>query len=179
MTQPFIGEIRMFGSNFAPQGWMFCSGQTISISQNTALFSLIGTFYGGNGTTTFQLPNLQGRLPVHYGQGPGLSVYSIGQSGGVETVALNTTQMPQHSHSLNASTATATLSSPTNNVTGAAPLTPIPTVLYTNPGTPATVGNLLPQAVGANGSGLPHSNIMPYLCVSFIIATVGIFPSRN
>jgi microcystin-dependent protein len=179
MAQPFIGEIRMFGSNFAPAGWMFCNGQTLSIAQYTALFSLIGTTYGGNGTSTFNLPDLRGRLPVHQGQGPGLSFYTIGQAAGVETVALNSTQMPQHSHALMASTATATLSSPTNNVTGAAPQTPVAADLYTKPGSPATVGNLLPQAVGNNGSNLPHSNMMPYLCVSFIIAMVGIFPSRN
>lgn len=180
MGQPFLGEIRMFGGNFAPAGWMFCNGQTLAISEWSALFALIGTFYGGNGTTTFNLPDFRGRLPIHQGQGPGgLSPYVTGQSGGVENVALNATQMPQHSHALMASTATATLTSPTNNVTGAASQTPLATTLYTKPGTPATVGNLLPQSVGNNGSGLPHSNMMPFLCVNFIIAMEGVFPSRN
>jgi microcystin-dependent protein len=179
MAEPFIGEIRMFGGTFAPAGWMFCSGQTLPISEWSALFALIGTTYGGNGTTTFNLPNLQGRLPIHQGQGAGLSPYVIGQVGGAENVVLDTTQIPQHTHALMASTATATLTSPTNNVTGAASQTPLATTLYTKPGTPATVGNLLPQAVGNTGSNLPHSNMMPYLCVSFIIAMEGIFPTRN
>jgi microcystin-dependent protein len=179
MVQPFIGEIRMFGGNFAPAGWQFCNGQTLSIAQNNALFALIGTTYGGDGVNTFNLPNLQGRLPVHQGTGPGLSTYVIGQTAGVESVVLNSSQMPQHNHALMASTATATLSSPTGNVTGAAPTTPVAADLYTTPGTPATVGNLLAQSVANAGSSLPHTNLMPALCVSFIIALNGIFPSRN
>jgi microcystin-dependent protein len=179
MSQPFIGEIRMFAGNFAPVGWAFCNGQTQLIADNNALFALIGTTYGGDGVNTFNLPNLQGRLAVEQGTGPGLSSYVIGQSAGVENVTLAPNQIPVHSHALQASTATATLSSPTGNVTGAASTTPVATVLYTKPGTPATVGNLAAQSVVNAGGGLPHSNLMPYLCVSFIISLFGIFPSQN
>src|ERR1700729_3145413 len=108
MAEPFLGEIRMFGFNFAPQGWAMCNGQTLPISQNAALFSLLGTFYGGDGVTTFQLPNLQSRVAIHEGQGSGLSPYDIGQVGGVETVMLTQNQMPQHSHSVGASSAPGT-----------------------------------------------------------------------
>lgn len=155
MAQPFIGEIRMFGSNFAPAGWMFCNGQTLSIAQYTALFSLIGTTYGGNGTSTFNLPDLRGRLPVHQGQGPGLSFYTIGQAAGVETVALNSTQMPQHSHALMASTATATLSSPTNNVTGAAPQTPWRPTFIQSPARPRRLATCYRRPSATTGAICP------------------------
>jgi microcystin-dependent protein len=168
---PYIGEIRIFSGNFAPKGWAFCNGQLLSIQSNTALFSLIGTYYGGNGTTTFALPNLQSRIPIHQGQGQGLSPYIVGQIGGNENITLLTQQMPQHNHTV----ATATTSSsnkPANNYWADA----AGGNMYS--AGPAT-GTLNGQAMSYQGNGLPHSNLQPYLAVSFIIATQGIFPPRN
>jgi microcystin-dependent protein len=184
MTQPYVGEIRMFGGNFAPSNWAFCNGQTMAISQFNTLFALIGTTYGGNGQTTFNLPNLQGQLGVGMGQGGGLSNYVLGQVGGAETVTLTTTQMAAHNHSLNASKTTATFAypnSPTANLTGAAPTSPVAAAaLYTNPGSPSPqIGNLDPRTVGTSGGSAPHPNMMPSLCVSFIISLYGIFPSQS
>ncbi len=180
MTQPYVGEIRMFGGNFAPRTWMFCNGQSLPISQYQTLYTLIGTTYGGNGTTTFNLPNLQGQLGVGMGQGPGLSNYAIGQTGGVESVTLTTSTMPGHSHSLMASKVTATTNSPTGNLTGATPTSPTHAVLYTLPGSPApTMGTLNAQSVALNSGNLPHPNMMPSLCLSFIISLYGIFPSQS
>jgi microcystin-dependent protein len=183
MTQPYLGEIRMFGGNFAPSNWAFCNGQTLPISQYTALYSLIGTTYGGNGTTTFNLPNLQGQLAIGMGQGGGLSNYTLGQMGGVESVTLTTSTMPAHNHPLNASKNTATFnapSSPSANVTGATPTSPAPAVLYTLPGSPApTMGTLNAQSVALNSGNLPHPNMMPSLCLSFIISLSGAFPSQS
>jgi microcystin-dependent protein len=169
MAQAFIGEIRMFGFNFAPQGWLQCNGQLLPISQNVALFSLIGTFYGGNGTTTFALPNLQSCVPIHQGQGPGLSPYVIGQTGGTENVTLLQTQMPDHTHTLNASTNEAVTDVPTGGVLAAG-------LAYT-PGASNTAMGA--TAVSGTGGSQPHTNLQPYLTVNFCIATVGIFPSRN
>jgi len=183
MTQPYVGEIRMFGGSFAPSNWAFCNGQPMSISQYQVLYTLIGTTYGGNGTTTFKLPNLQGQLAIGMGQGSGLSNYVIGQMGGVESVTLTTSTMPGHNHPLNASKTTATFSapnSPTANVTGAASTSPNPNRLYTLPGSPSpTMGALNPQSVAPNSGGLPHPNMMPSLCVSFIISLFGMFPSQS
>ncbi len=176
MVQPYIGEVRMFGGNFAPVTWAFCNGQSMSISEYSALFNLIGTTYGGNGTTTFNLPNLQGRLCVGMGQGPGLSIYTIGQAAGGETVTLNTSQMPIHPHTLSASRTTATLGTPTNNLTGTVAS---PEVMYTSPGSPGpTTGNLNVNSCSLIGGNQPHTNLMPSLCVSFIIALFGIYPSQ-
>jgi microcystin-dependent protein len=171
MSDQFIGEIRMVGFNFAPYGWALCNGQTLAISQNTALFSLLGTYYGGDGVTTFQLPNLQSRVPLHQGQGVGLSPYVVGQNGGFESITLTSQQMPQHNHTV----ATATTSSsnkPANNYWADA----AGGNMYS--AGPAT-GTLNGQAMSYQGNGLPHSNLQPYLAVSFIIATQGIFPPRN
>jgi microcystin-dependent protein len=180
MTQPYVGEIRMFGGSFAPQGWAFCNGQSVPIADNTTLYTLIGTTYGGNGQTTFNLPNLQGRLAVGMGQGNGLSPYTIGQVGGTENVTLTAATMASHSHPLMASKTTATLASPTNNVTGAAPATPTQAYLYTTPGSPTPqTGNLNAQSTAMSGGSQPHPNLMPSLCVTFIIALYGIFPSQN
>jgi microcystin-dependent protein len=183
MTQPYVGEIRMFGGNFAPPNWAFCNGQQLSISQYQVLFTLIWTTYGGNGQTTFNLPNLQGQLGVGMGQGPGLSNYVLGQTAGTETVTLTTAQMASHNHSLNASKTTATFNypnSPTNNVMGLAPASPSQSYLYTNPGSPSpTIGNMDPRAIGTSGGNTPHPNMMPSLCVSFIICLFGIFPSQS
>jgi len=170
MAQPFIGEIRMFGGNFAPQGWAFCDGQLLPIAENDALFALIGTTYGGDGQSTFALPDLRSRIPVHQGQGPGLSLRVIGSNGGSETVALTAAQLPMHSHRL-ASTFAATLGDPTGEAvadTGAA-------AMYG--GGVANVA-MDPAASVAAGGSQSHNNLMPYLGVSFIISLFGIFPSQ-
>jgi microcystin-dependent protein len=180
MTQPYVGEIRMFGGNFAPSDWAFCNGQSMPISQYQTLYTLIGTTYGGNGTTTFNLPNLQGQLAIGMGQGNGLSNYVIGQMGGTENVTLTTSTMPSHNHLLMASKTTATLSSPSNAVTGAPPTSPVAGTLYTLPGSPSpTMGTLNAQSMAVNSGNLPHPNMMPSLCVSFIISLNGIFPSQG
>jgi microcystin-dependent protein len=178
MSTPFLGQIVMFGGNFAPHGFALCNGQLLAISQNTALFSLLGTFYGGNGTNNFALPNLQGSVPVHMGQGPGLSPYSVGQSGGSQTVTLSVSQMPAHAHAFNASTVSATSPSPS----GSAPAKPTAAnasaYAVSQPSYPA----LAPQAMqssNAAGGGQPHNNMMPTLFISFVIALQGIFPARN
>lgn len=171
MATPFIGQITMFGGNFAPLNYAFCNGQILPISQNDALFALIGTTYGGDGQTTFALPDLRGRRPVHQGTLPGGGSYTIGQASGTETVTLTTQQLPAHSHTLNANSGDGSQSSPNGNFWGAAPDNRYST---TAPGAPMSLG-----CVGTNGSNQPHENLSPYLCVSFIIALFGIFPSRN
>jgi microcystin-dependent protein len=165
---PFLGEIRLFAGNFAPNGWALCNGQIMSIAQNTALFSLLGTTYGGNGQTTFALPDLRGRVPVHAGQGPNLSNYSLGQQGGVESVTLTTNHMPAHTHTLNASSNDETTNRPTNAV-------PAKGGVYD--GTLNTTMN--PGVVGNAGGSQPHENLPPHLTLNYIIALQGIFPSRN
>jgi microcystin-dependent protein len=174
MASPFLGEIRMFGGNFAPRGWAFCNGQLISISQNTALFSLLGTTYGGNGITTFALPNLQSRVPVHWGTGAGLSSYVIGQQAGQENVTLLQSQMPAHTHSLNAVTSGGNQATPTGNFPA---VESTGTSLNYSSGPANTAMN--PAAVAVAGQSLPVPVVQPYLAVSFIIALAGIFPSRN
>ena len=172
MSDPFIGEVRMFAGNFAPLGWAFCSGQLLAISQNDALFALLGTTYGGDGVTTFALPDLRGRVPIHQGTGPGLSNHVIGELGGAETVTLASNQLPTHSHSQPASTDAAT---PAAGPTGA-PASSATTSFY---GTATPAINMSPSAVGAAGSGQSHSNMAPFTALSYIIALFGIFPSRN
>ena len=170
MSEPYLSEIRIVSFNFAPRGWAFCNGQTLPINQNQALFSLMGTTYGGNGLTTFQLPNLQGQVPVHMGAGPGLSVYTLGQAGGEASHTLNVGELPQHSHAVSASSAGANLQAPTNHY-WAAPSTSS----YS-----AHKGALMNAAtIPAQGGSQPHYNLPPYLVVNFIIALVGIFPSHN
>ncbi len=173
MSNPFLGEIRMAGFNFAPVGWAFCNGQIMSIQQNAALFSLLGTQYGGDGITTFALPNLQSRVPIHMGTGAGLSPYFIGQLGGVETVTLNINQMPQHNHLINAASGGGNQANPSGNYpavesTGTS-------LNYSN----APNATMNAQALTNAGGSQPHTNIQPYLCINFIIALQGIFPSRN
>ncbi len=167
MAEPFIGEIRMFGGNFAPQGWAFCDGRILPISENTALFSLIGTFYGGDGQSTFGLPDLRSRVPIHQS-----SSFPLAASGGEENVTLQVAQLPSHTHTMQVSSDTGTKSNPS----GAAPAASASVSLYKS-ATPATA--LSPAALGAAGSDQPHTNIQPFLCVSFIISLFGIFPSRN
>ena len=177
MAQPFIGEIRMFGGNFAPSGWAFCSGQTMAISENDTLFNLIGTTYGGDGQNTFGLPDLQSRVPVHMGQGPGLSNYTLAQSGGVESVTLNTNQIPNHTHPAIADGNAGTTGDPTNHYF-AATLTDF---VYTVPnaaGQQAPIfRNLNPATLPSQGGNQPHSNIQPILALNFIISLYGIYPS--
>lgn len=172
MSQPYVGEIRMFGGNFPPNGWAFCNGQTVAISQNDTLFNLIGTTYGGDGQQTFGLPDLQGRLPIHQGSGPGLSTYVIGQKAGVETVTLTTQQIPSHTHPMAASTALAPSPDPTNNI----PAQPVALNLYFSD---IAGSALAAQAVLPAGGSQPHDNMMPYACISFIISLYGIYPSQN
>jgi len=170
--EPFIGEIMMFAGNFAPKGWAMCNGQLLPIAQYTALFSLLGTTYGGNGQTTFALPDLRGRVPVHPGQGPGLSNYDLGQQSGSENVTLTTTQIPAHAHTFapGCSTQVPNAESPANAVP--ANLDPNQT-FSTEPN-----GNMRPGNSSTVGGSQPHNNLQPLLCINFIIALEGIFPSR-
>lgn len=178
MSDAFIGEIRMFGGNFAPRDWAFCNGQATSISQNDALYALIGTTYGGDGQTTFNLPDLRGRLPVCQGQGAGLGGYTLGQQGGTETVTLLPSQMPAHNHHLTANTNPASLvANPAGQVFAKTPTGATGLSAYN--ATAATPVSLAAGVIGNAGSGQPHDNTMPALCVSFIIALFGVFPSRN
>lgn len=188
MSQPFIGEIKMFGGNFAPRGYAFCAGQLLSIAQNTALFSILGTTYGGNGTTNFGLPDMRGRVPTNQGQGPGLSNYVLGEMIGAENITLLTTNLPSHNHGLTeahakvelgARTEAANTSTPNGAFLGSANT-------YVSGQTAPNAGLKGASVAFANGavteltgSNIPISVIQPTLCVSFIIALVGIFPTRN
>ena len=170
MSDPFVAEIRMFGFNFAPTGWAFCNGQLLPISQNTALFSLLGTTYGGDGKSTFALPDLQGSVPIHPGQGQGLSLYDLGQTGGTSAVTLLTSEIPSHSHSFTATEEIVNENNVTNNFFGAGESRYAP---------PAAITQMAPQALPPAGGDLPHNNLMPYLVVNFCIALQGIFPPRS
>lgn len=171
---PFIGQIIMFGGNFAPRGWAFCNGQLLSIAQNTALFSILGTTYGGNGQTTFGLPNLQGRVPVHPGTGAGLPPVSLGQMAGSPTHTLTINEMPTHNHSFHGELAAADKQTPQGNMLALTPGTPI----YAAP-IPADDRTMAPSSIGATGGNQAFDLHSPYLAVNFIIALEGIFPSRN
>ncbi|SIT13104.1 Microcystin-dependent protein [Roseivivax lentus] len=172
MSEPFVGQITMFAGNFAPRGWAFCDGQLIAVSQNDALFSLLGTIYGGDGRTTFALPDMRGRLPVHQGTGPGLSDRKIGAKGGQEYETLTIQEMATHSHSFHANTATATSPNPQGNL-----LAEGAGVNFYNTATPDQTMN--PAAIASAGGSQSHINLMPSLCVNFIIALFGIYPSRS
>lgn len=166
MAQPYVGEIRMFAGNFAPAGWEFCSGQQLPISENETLFQLIGTTYGGDGESTFNLPDLRGRIPIHFGSG-----YPFATAAGVEEVTLTVQQIPVHTHPLIASTAAATEESPAGNLTGQ------PAAAIYNSGEEGALQTMAVSAITAVGGSQPHTNVQPYLCVSFIISLFGIFPS--
>jgi microcystin-dependent protein len=178
MSSPYVGEIRMFGGNFAPAGWLLCQGQVLPIAEYETLFNLIGTTYGGDGQNTFALPDLQGRLPIHWGRDTSGMSWNIGQKGGVETVTLNNTTIPSHSHVPNAyqpsPAAPGSAVSPQNNyfavANGFNPYGDMTAGFQTNMNT----GALLPQ-----GGSQPHDNMSPFLCINFIIATDGIFPSQT
>jgi microcystin-dependent protein len=173
MSDQYLGEIRMFAGNFAPRGWALCNGQTLSIAQNTALFSLLGTFYGGDGVTTFNLPNLQARFPAHWGTGAGIS-YVLGELGGNTSTTLLTNNLPSHNHQLNCVASGGNQPSPA----GALPAIES-TGTSSNYSTAAATGQMNANAVGFTGSQQPFSIVPPFLCVTFIIALQGIFPSRN
>ena len=174
MADPFIGEIRMFAGNFAPQGWALCNGQLLSISQNTALFSLLGTTYGGDGRTTFALPDLRGRSPLHPGQGPGLSPYDLGEQGGEENVTLQSGQMAAHNHAANASSNAGDQAGPGGYI-WAMPGAGRGLTMYT-----ATANTSMhPSALGTSGGNEPHNNLSPRLGLSFIIALQGVYPPRS
>ncbi|HUZ96192.1 MAG TPA: tail fiber protein [Edaphobacter sp.] len=177
---PFLGEIRMVGWNFAANGWALCNGQLMSISQNAALFSLLGTTYGGDGVQTFALPNLQGRVPIHQGNGNGLSPYIMGDSSGSETVTLTPTQIPAHNHLMGVSNLTGTVADPTNAILaqGNSGTARAPVAVSGYVSTAAT-GTLAPAAISMTGGSQAHNNLQPYLCVNFIIALQGVFPSRQ
>ena len=171
MAQPYVGEIRMFAGNFAPSGWAFCEGQLVSIAENETLFNLIGTTYGGDGQTTFGLPDLRGRLPVDQGNLSGGGSYVIGQLGGTETATLTTQQLPTHNHGARASSATGTQPGPGNGVWAQSNLNQF--------GTGNAAGIMNAANIQVSGGSQPHDNMMPYLVVSFIISFFGIFPSQN
>jgi microcystin-dependent protein len=178
VAQAVIGEIRMFGFNFAPIGWALCDGQTLSISENTALFSLLGTFYGGNGSSTFQLPNFQSRVPIHMGQGAGLSPFVLGQVGGVENVTLTVAQAASHTHLVYADGDVGSNNTPNPSGNALATFATGSNIYATAAGI-QKVATMNPEMVAAAGGGQPHPNIQPYLVVNFCIALNGIFPSRN
>ena len=165
MAQPYVGEIRMFAGNFAPSGWMFCEGQLLPISENETLFQLIGTMYGGDGQSTFGLPDLRGRVPLHQGNG-----YVLAEAAGVESVTLTVQQIPAHTHALLATTAVGAGASPAGSVLAASG--------SSNVYRPAPASALMSaQTVGPTGGSQPHTNLQPYLCIDFIISLFGIFPS--
>jgi microcystin-dependent protein len=172
MADPFVAEIRIFGFNFAPTGWAFCNGQILPISQNTALFSLLGTTYGGNGQSTFALPNMQDSAPMHPGQGPGLSLHDLGEQSGEPFVTLLESEMPSHSHTLRASLddADVAIPAPTRSLAKAS----ANLYLAANPNTQMAL-----QGLGPTGGSLPHNNMMPFLVLNFCIALQGVFPPRT
>jgi microcystin-dependent protein len=184
-----LGTIIMFAGNFAPRGWAFCNGQLLSVSQDTALFSVLGTTYGGDGRTTFALPDLRGRAPIHFGTGPGLSAHNLGQQGGAEVVQLNTTQIPAHSHTAAGTIQTTDTDGTTNSPNGANFAVANTTIgrgdvkstnVYSTGATNVSmVANAVNVTVDATGGGLPHTNMQPYLVMNYIIALEGVFPARS
>lgn len=167
MAQPYVGEIRMFAGNFPPSGWMFCEGQLLPISENETLFQLIGTTFGGDGQSTFGLPDLRGRIPIHQGNG-----FVLAEQGGAEEITLTVQQIPSHTHSLLGSSANASSTDPTGHVGARVTVAAVFPYGTDNPPQP-----LSPQTVGATGGSQPHTNFQPYLCIDFIISLFGIFPS--
>ena len=175
MSDPFVAEIRIFPFNFPPTGWAFCDGQLMPISQNTALFSLLGTVYGGDGKSTFALPNMQGNAPMQPGQGQGLSLRDLGQMSGVENITLLVSEIPIHTHTVRASNQQADVQQPTGTVSIGRPVGALPFV-PSSPAPPAVT--MAFQALPPAGGGLPHNNLQPYLTLNFCIALQGIFPQR-
>jgi microcystin-dependent protein len=167
MAQPYVGEVRMFAGNFAPAGWMFCEGQLLPISEYETLFNLIGTTYGGDGQSTFALPDLRGRIPLHFGNG-----FTLAESGGVETVTLTVSQIPAHSHPFLVSSDDASSDAPSGAMVARSPQ-----IKAFHSGGPTVA--MAPQFIGSTGGSQPHDNFQPYLCVDFIISLFGIFPSQT
>lgn len=176
MADPFVAEIRIFPFNFAPRGWAWCNGQLLPLSQNTALFSLLGTTYGGDGKSTFALPDLEGRAPMHPGQGPGLSLHDLGETGGSETVTLLESEMPAHTHNIVASQGDGSERGPNVAGTGQLFATGIGISMFQAPG---PITQLSPNASTPAGGSLPHNNMQPYLTLYFNIALQGVFPPRG
>lgn len=184
MSNPFVAEIRIFAGNFAPTGWALCNGQLMPISQNTALFSLLGTTYGGDGKSTFALPNLQGSAPMQQGQGPGLSQRFLGESGGEQTVTLLQTEMPSHSHTMQTTATAATVAAATNNQwamaqAGGAKGGGGSIINMYSTTTNSGLAQMSPFATSIAGGSLPHNNMPPFLGLTFIIAMQGVFPPRT
>lgn len=177
MADPFVAEIRIFGFNFAPTGWAQCNGQLLPISQNTALFSLLGTFYGGNGQSTFALPDLQGNAAMHQGQGQGLSNRDIGEMSGSQTVTLLISEMPAHTHIPTNAKNIGGLADPTGNMWGTSNAAKVAALFYAPAGSPTV--NMHPAAFSLTGGSFPHNNLMPYLILNFCIAMQGVFPPRG
>jgi microcystin-dependent protein len=178
MADPFVAEIRIFPFNFAPKGWAWCDGQLLPLSQNTALFSLLGTTYGGDGKSTFALPDLEGRAPMHPGQGPGLSLHDLGETGGSETVSLLESEIPAHSHSMNAFNSPANQPGPDPNNSLARTQGSTPYVAPSG-GTIPSPAAMAPESLAPAGGDQPHNNMMPYLTFYFNIALQGVFPPRT
>jgi microcystin-dependent protein len=174
MPEPFVGEIKMFAGNFAPRAWALCDGQLLSISQNDALFSLLGTIYGGDGRTTFGLPDLRGRIPIHMGSGPGLTERRLGSKSGTEKVTLTANQIPNHTHTVTGDSAAGQEGSPSGKVPAQATVG-----VYTRNPIAAAIRPLNEQSISAVGGSQQHTNEMPFLCIHFIIALYGIYPSRS
>jgi microcystin-dependent protein len=174
-VDPFVAEIRIFPFNFAPKGWAFCDGQLLPLSQNTALFSLLGTTYGGDGKSNFALPNMQGNAPMHPGQGPGLSLHDLGETGGSDAVTLLETEIPAHAHTVTSAINPALLAVPSPNVSLARSRT---VNAYQSNATQNLV-SMSPQALAPAGGDVPHNNLMPYLTLNFCIALQGVFPPRT
>jgi microcystin-dependent protein len=172
MSEPFVGEVRLFAGNFAPNGWAFCDGQLVSIAENDVLFNLIGTTYGGDGQNTFALPDLRGRVPVHQGSNGQSGSYVIGESGGVESVTLSAAQMPQHTHAMLASTTPASSTHGAAEVLGSSA-----TMNLYGPGAPNMAMD--PSAIAPLGGGQPHENMPPYVALNYIVSFFGVFPSQN
>lgn len=170
MAQPYVGEIRMFAGNFAPAGWLFCDGQLVSIDENETLFQLIGTTYGGDGESTFALPNLQSRIPIHFGNGPGGITRQLAEAAGTESETLTVQQIPVHNHALIASMGTGTQNAPAGEVLASG--SSVSTYRPQAPSQPLAV-----QTISATGGSQPHDNMVPFLCINFIISQFGIFPS--
>jgi microcystin-dependent protein len=175
MGQPYVGEIRMFGGNFAPNGWMFCEGQTLPISENDVLFQLIGTTYGGDGEETFNLPNLASRVPLHMGTGPDGTTYQIGEMAGTEQVTLTVQQIPVHNHPATATKSQGTSQSPAGAILATPTTAQAGTLMYGSD----SVAQMNNTAIGAAGGSQPHENTQPFLCINFVISLFGIFPSQT
>jgi microcystin-dependent protein len=171
MAQPYVGEIRIFAGNFAPLDWMFCDGSALPISENETLFTVIGTTYGGDGETTFNIPDLRGRVPIHQGQGPGLSNRVIGEAGGAEEVTLTVNQTPAHTHPLLGSTQIASTATPQGSVPAQDNIVGVDFYIEDTPN-----ANMAPTAIASVGGSQPHTNFQPYICINYIISLFGLYP---